>query len=265
MSSALDPWIAAPLAGSAVLYAVGVARLWKRAGVGRGIERREAALFAIAWIVLAAALVSPIDHWGEHLLSMHMVQHELLMVVAAPLFVLARPLEAFTWGLAPGWRARLAAAARWRALAAPWQALTTPLGAWLVQALAVWLWHVPLFFQASLASEAIHSLQHATFLAAALAFWWTVLAPRSRPGGAALASTFGTLLHTGALGALLTFAPHALYPAYTGYWGLTPIEDQQLAGLVMWVPGGVAYLVAGLVLASGWVQEPPRAPPVHSR
>ena len=256
MSAPLDPWIVAPLAASAALYAIGVRRLWRRAGTGRGIARREAACFTAGWCALALALLSPIDHLGEHLLSMHMVQHELLMVVAAPLLVLSRPLEAFTWGLPARWREPVSGAMRWPPLAASWRALTTTSGAWLFQAAAVWLWHVPVLFQASLANEALHTLQHATFLGSALAFWWTVLVPRGQAHGASLASTFGTMLHTGALGALLTFAPYPLYPAYVGYLGLAPLEDQQLAGLVMWVPGGIAYLVAGLALASSWLAEP---------
>jgi len=255
MSAPLDPWIIAPLAGSAALYAIGVRRLWRRAGTGRGIARREAACFTAGWCILALALLSPIDHLGEHLLSMHMVQHELLMVVAAPLLVLSRPLEAFAWGLPAGWREPMAAGLRWRPIAAAWRAVTTTSGAFVFQAAGVWLWHVPVAFQASLANDAVHSLQHATFLGSALAFWWTVLARRAA-SGAGLASTFGTMLHTGMLGALLTFAPYPLYPAYPGYLGLTPLEDQQLAGLVMWVPGGVAYLVACLALASAWLAEP---------
>ena len=256
MSAPFDPWIVAPLAASAGLYAIGVRRLWRRAGTGRGIARREAACFTAGWCALALALLSPIDHLGEHLLSMHMVQHELLMVVAAPLLVLSRPLEAFTWGLPAGWREPIASGLRWRPVAAAWKMITTTSGAWLFQAAAVWLWHVPVLFQASLANEAVHTLQHATFLGSALAFWWTVLAPRGATSGAGLVSAFGTMLHTGALGALLTFAPYPLYPAYEGSLGLSPLEDQQLAGLVMWVPGGIAYLVAGLALASALLSEP---------
>jgi len=100
------------------------------------------------------------------------------------------------------------------------------------------------------ASEAVHALQHATFLASALCFWWSVSARAARADAVALASLFTTMLHTGALGALLTFARAPWYAHYldAAAFGLTGLEDQQLGGMVMWVPGGLAYVVAGLAL-----------------
>jgi Cytochrome c oxidase caa3 assembly factor (Caa3_CtaG) len=115
-------------------------------------------------------------------------------------------------------------------------------------------------FLAALAGERIHALQHLSFLAVALLFWWALI--HSRRGlmgyGAAVLYVFTTSMHSGALGALLTFAPASWYPAYaetTASWGLTPVEDQQLAGLIMWVPTGVIYLFAGLALFAGWLHE----------
>lgn len=256
----LEPWVLLPLAACAAAYALGVARLWRRAGRGRGVGPGECASFAAGWLVLAAALVSPIDGLGGALFSMHMVQHELLMVVAAPLLVRSRPLEAWAWALAPPWRRALGALARERALRVPWRVATEPLGAWSLHALAIWGWHAPPPFEAALVDQAVHALQHATFLLTALAFWASVSGRGGRRDAAALASVFSTMLHTGALGALLTFAPTAWYPHYldAGAFGLTALEDQQLGGLVMWVPGGVAYLAAGVVLVAGWL-SPPRA------
>lgn len=245
-----DPWVLVPLVASALLYAVGVRRLWRRAGRARGINTREVASFVTAWLVLAMALVSPVDSLGGALFSMHMVQHELMMVVAAPLFVAARPLEAWTWALAPHWRRALGRMARRRAWRTAWRAVTEPAGAWIFHALAIWVWHIPWFFEAALASEAVHALQHASFLASALCFWWSVSARATRADGVALASLFTTMLHTGALGALLTFAREPWYAHYldAAAFGLTGLEDQQLGGLVMWVPGGLAYVVAALAL-----------------
>lgn len=250
-----EAWLLWLLALAVVLYAAGVVRLWRQAGPGRGIGRRQAAAFAGGWLALAAALATPLDALGARLFAAHMVQHELLMVVAAPLLVLGRPLAAWTWALGPRQRRWLAPATRWRWVAAPWRWLTRPVTAWALHALALWAWHVPSWFDAALHREAIHILQHASFLVTALLFWWTVLGtdPRSRRGGFALASLFTTMMHTGALGALLTFAPTAWYPAYAasgGAFGLSPVEDQQLGGLIMWVPGSVAYLLAGLALAA---------------
>ena len=259
-----EPWVVLPLAASLGLYVAGVRRLWRRAGPGRGITRTEASCFAAGWLVLAASLTSPIDTLGGALFWVHMVQHELMMVVAAPLFVMARPLEAWTWALSPAARRDFAALAHRPALSRIWRALTEPVAAWALHALAIWGWHVPALFDLALVDESVHSLQHASFLATALAFWWSVLGRGSRlPDAHGLASLFTTMLHTGALGALLTFAPAVWYPHYLSVeWpGLTALEDQQLGGLVMWVPAGLAYLAAGLALAARWLtpqSQPPR-------
>jgi putative membrane protein len=251
--------VAALLALAAALYARGLVRLWRRAGVGRGISRAQAARFALGWLALLVALLSPIDTWGDRLFSVHMVQHELLMVVAAPLLVLGRPLEAWTWGLPPAWRSPLARVGRVRGLAWTWAVATEPLGAWALHAIALWAWHVPRFFGAALEHEGVHIAQHACFLASALAYWWAVFGRGGRrPDGASIASLFTTMMHTSALGALLAFAPSPWYAHYAGAAGLTVVEDQQLGGLVMWVPGGMAYLAAGLCIVAMWLRPAPR-------
>ena len=255
----VEPWALACLACSAALYAVGAGRLWRRAGRGRGISFADAARFAAGWLVLCAALVSPLDALGERSFAAHMVQHELLMIVAAPLLVLARPLEAWTWALAPRWRVALASATRSPGLRAAWAACTDPLGAWTLHAVALWAWHIPALFEAALASEGVHILQHFSFFATALLFWWSVFDRASRNAGASsLASLFTTMAHSGALGALLTFAGHPWYGSYAGALGLTALEDQQLGGLVMWAPASLAYVAAALVIASRWLRAPRR-------
>jgi len=248
--------VAVLLATSLALYALGLARLWERAGVGRGITRSQAVRFGLGWLALYAALLTPIDTGGERLFCVHMVQHELLMVVAAPLLVLGRPLEAWAWGLPPSWRVRSAHVARVSVLGRLWYALCEPLGAWCVHFVALWAWHVPRFFAAALESEVVHVLQHASFLASALFFWWAVFGRGvRRPDGASMALVFSTMMHTSALGALLTFAPTPWYPHYVGTTLLSPVEDQQLGGLVMWVPGGLSYLAAGLWIVAGWLKR----------
>ena len=254
----LEPWLLACLAAAAALYAVGLWKLWRRAGAGRGITIAQAARFALGWLALAAALVSPVDALAASLFWVHMVEHELLMVVAAPLLVTGRPLEAWTWALPPAWRSALGRIGHHRALAATWSAITDPTAAWTLHAIALWVWHVPVLFDAAVAREGVHVAQHASFLATALLFWWSVLA-RGRPAAHAMASLFTTMLHTGALGALLTLSPAAWYAAYrttTTAFGLEPLEDQQLGGLVMWVPAGLAYLAAGLWIARRWLNAP---------
>jgi putative membrane protein len=251
-----EPWIVALLLVSLALYARGVRALWGRAGRGRGITRGDVACFYGGWAVLVVALVSPVDALGAELFSAHMLQHELLMVVAAPLFVLARPLEAWAWALPRAWTTGVAAFARRPAAQATWRGLTEPVGAWLFHALVLWSWHIPVLFESALRNEGVHALQHSMFLGSALCFWWSALRPRAKPQGVALASLFTTMLHTGALGALLTFGSRPWYPAYeaTERFGLTLLEDQQLGGLLMWIPGGLAYLIAGLFIAYGMLQ-----------
>ena len=248
------PWLLGLLALAALAYAIGLARLWRNAGAGRGIRRGEALRFALGWLVLAVALASPLDDLADRLFAAHMVQHELLMTVAAPLFVLGRPLEAWAWALPAGFLRALAAFARARPLRGAWRVITEPLPAWSIQAIVLWAWHAPILFDAALENEAVHIAQHACFLGSALLLWWSVFGRGARrPDGACIASLFTTMIHSGALGALLTFAPHPWYPHYTGGASLTALEDQQLGGLVMWVPGGLAYLAAGLAIVGSWL------------
>jgi putative membrane protein len=253
-----EPWVVACLALSLALYALGVARLWRRAGAGRGVHARRALAFGAGWLVTAAALVSPLDGLGAELFSAHMLQHEMLMVVAAPLFVLGRPLGAFAWALPPEARRRMGAFFHRPGWRVPWLVITAPLAAWLIHALALWLWHIPAWFQAALSHEGVHALQHASFLIGALLYWWSVMGHASeRHRGAAMASLFTTMIHTGALGALLTLSPVPWYPAYGGRtlaFGLDPLEDQQLGGLVMWIPAGAAYVACGLATAAYWLR-----------
>jgi len=261
----VEPWVLACLALSAALYGLGIGRLWHHAGAGRGVSPARVAAFAAGWLVLAAALAPPLDPLGNRLFVAHMVQHELLMIVAAPLLVLGRPLAAWAWALPRAGRRSIGAFFRTPGWRLPWQLATGALGAWLLHALALWLWHVPALFEAALAEDAIHALQHSSFLFTALLFWWSVLGARTRSArGIALLSLFTTMVHTGALGALLTLSPSTWYPSYAESapaFGLEPLEDQQLGGLVMWVPAGLAYVVCGLVLAARWLrgERPKRA------
>lgn len=257
----LEPWIVALLAASALLYLRGVVRLWSQAGVGRGVGRRHAASYAAGWAVTLAALAPPIDPLGQQLFSMHMVQHELMMVVAAPLLVLGRPFVAWSWGWPAAARAVHRAFQR-PAAAGAWRALTDPFAAWLLHAVVLWLWHVPRFFEAALAHRGLHELQHAMFFGTGLLFWWAIADRRrgARGDGTALLMLFTTMIHTGVLGALLTLSPRPWYPAYapaTLALGFDPLEDQHLGGLLMWIPAGAAYLIAGLTAAARLLAETP--------
>lgn len=257
---AFHAFVAVLLVVACLLYARGAARLWRKAGAGRGIRIGDAGRFALGVTTLAAALLSPLDALASRSFAAHMIEHELLMVVAAPLFVLSRPLEAWAWGLSRGARRTVAHVTHGRVVRRLWLALAAPVAATCVHALALWIWHAPALFDAALESRALHVLQHVAFFASALAFWWAMFGGAARvPQAVALACLFATMLHTGALGALLTFAPAALYEhANPGVFGLSPLEDQQLGGLVMWVPGGLSYVIVGLMIVASWLREPRR-------
>ncbi|HEX5385757.1 MAG TPA: cytochrome c oxidase assembly protein [Gemmatimonadales bacterium] len=251
---------------SGVLYARGALAMRRR----RGVPPAELTLFALGWISLALALVSPIHELGESLFSAHMVQHELLMAVAAPLLVLGRPLAPMLRGLPRSWRLALGALARRPSVRRAWRWLSRPAVATAIQMLVLWIWHLPAVFSTVLVSDLAHAAQHASFLGSALLFWWAMLGPRARRvhAGENVGWLFVTMLLTGALGALLTLATVPWYPAYaarTAAWGVTPLEDQQLAGLIMWVPAGTAYIAAALWLFVCWLHEAERQAVRHER
>jgi putative membrane protein len=256
----VDPIVLASLILSGGLYFLGVRRVWRQAGTGRGIKRWEAAAYGAGWVALFIALVSPLHPMGEVLFSAHMTQHELLMLVAAPLTVLGKPVIAFLWALPLSWSRRLGHWTKAGWFENTWAAMTKPLSAWAIHAISLWVWHVPVLFQATLSSTLVHTFQHIFFLGSALLFWWALIhGPQGAMGyGVAALYVFTTSVHSGALGALLTFAGTVVYPVYsqtTGSWGLTALEDQQLGGLIMWVPAGLVYIIAGLALCAGWLRE----------
>ncbi|HET8876511.1 MAG TPA: cytochrome c oxidase assembly protein [Casimicrobiaceae bacterium] len=252
----IDAVLASALLASAVLYARGVTRLWRKAGVGRGIRAVDVARFGLGIATLAAALLPPIDALAGRSFATHMIEHEMLMVIAAPLFVLARPLEASAWALPGGTRRAMVAFTRSTLVRRIVRSTGAPVFATCVHALALWIWHLPPLFLAALASTPLHVFQHVCFFASALAFWWAMFGGAMRtPGAVSVACLFATMLHTSALGALLAFAPSPWYVHDAGprAFGLTPLEDQQLGGLIMWVPCGLAYVVVALSIVGTWL------------
>lgn len=242
----VEPGIALPLAVTAGLYARGIREWLRRSTRAREAIRREMIFFISGFVVLAAALISPLHELGETLFSAHMIQHELLMAVAAPLLVLGKPVVPLTWGFPASLR---------RSISRVFAIQVPPLAAFLLHAAAIWIWHFPRLYDASVTSEVVHAAQHISFLGTALIFWWALLHAR----GAAIVYLFLTAIHTTLLGALLAVSDTPFYSVYSDagsrVWGLTRIEDQQLGGLIMWVPGGIVYLLGALYLMLKWIRE----------
>jgi putative membrane protein len=262
-AGALSGWDQAALAGAAALaggYVVGLVRLWGRAGAGLGVPRWGAAAATLGWLALVLALSPPLAPLADLLFAAHMGQHELLMLVAAPLLVLGKPLLVMLWALPARGRERVAAGMRRPVVQRTWHRLTTPLSVLLLQAAVLWGWHVRPAFEAALRREGLHAVQHASFFAAAALFWWSLVHGRfGRLGyGAGVFVVFLTAMHSGLLGALLTVADVPWYPTHAARAaarGASAAADQQLAGLLMWVPAGVLLTVAGLALFAAWLGQ----------
>jgi cytochrome c oxidase assembly factor CtaG len=254
-----DPWILLPLLGFGLIYARGLFRLWRRSRHDLHRLAWRAAFGVAGWLSLCAALLSPLHWLGERLFTFHMIEHEIVMAISAPLLVAARPLAALLWGL-PLTAARagrgVVTSRRSRAL---WRWMTNGTNATILHAIAIWGWHVPALFDAAVNTVALHRLQHLSFLVTAVFFWWSVLWRSSR--GVATWHLFATMMHTALLGALMALAPRILYTAQTraaADWGMTALEDQQLAGLIMWIPAGTIYAGAALAMAALWIKHSSR-------
>jgi putative membrane protein len=261
--------------GLAVLYWLGSRRTVTPAR-NAAAQRRRSAAFYTALLVLAIALASPLDKLSEDLFWAHMVQHVLLMLVAAPLVVIARPWVRL-------WRSLPLAGRRWlaRALvhgrrAAPLRTISRTLGspaAGLVLFSAVLLgWHLPVLFDATLSSSALHALEHTLFFTAAVLLFKQVIS--SAPLRATMNDTQRLLYVVAAmtvswiLAVVLAIAPSALYPHYAHLasrpGGISALADQQLAAGVMWVPGSITFVIIIFVYVHRWLAPQNAAVPSAS-
>jgi putative membrane protein len=248
-----DPWIVLPIGLITVLYTFGIVRLPGRAR-RLGTMRRQSLFFYGGMLTLVGALISPLHWLGEHLFTFHMIEHEIVMAVSAPLIVLARPVGLLLWGLPRRARRALGAAMRTPLIRRSWHWSTGGTSATVIHGIAIWGWHLPFLFDAAVTNTAMHRLQHLSFFATAILFWWAVLWKSHY--GAASWHMFLTMLHTSILGALMALAPRVLYIAQTqtaSAWRLTPLEDQQLAGMIMWVPAGTIYAASAMTMLALWI------------
>lgn len=235
-----DPWLLAAF----VLAAAGLAAATSMARISGGASGHRPWCLAAGWLVLGIAFVSPLCNLTSALFSARVAQHLLTVQVAAPLFVLGWPAGAVNW---PGW---LRTAVR---------PLERPELAWGLFGITLWVWHLPGPYMAALANDAVLWSMHGTLFAGAVAAWRSVLAPADnamRLRG--LLAAFGTSVHLAMLAGLLIFAGTPLFPYHlttTAAWGLSPLADQQLGGLIMGVIGSLAYVALVLTGAARWLRQ----------
>ena len=256
----LEPVVVVSLVLTAWLYLRGVRRVWRQAGIGHGVRRWEAASFAGGWLALVVALVSPLHPWGNVLFSAHMMQHEVLMLVAAPLLVLGKPVVAFLKALPMGWVRLLLDSMRPVWVQSVWRMLTNPFVAWLVHARRV----VGLAHPGAVHRGARKRVRPCPPAPQFLANGAAVLVggdpwPRAGDGlrcGGALHVHHGNTQWP-SRGAHHARRPRLVpgLPRANRSVGPNPLEDQQLGGLIMWVPACSLYIVAGLAFFAGWLRS----------
>jgi putative membrane protein len=247
-----DPVVIVGLVMTGLVYGVGVRRLRAR---GRRVSRPRVACLYAGLAMLGLALLSPLDALGETLFSVHMVQHLALILGAAPLLAYGLTTGPLLAAFPPDLRRAFHALRRRRLFAMFRRILAGAAVVVSLHALALWGWHLPFWYESALDSRAVHAAEHLSFLLTGFAFWRIVVGGGRRrySYGVAIFCVFVTALQSGVLGAVLTFASQPLYAKHVvgaRAWELTAIADQQLAGVIMWVPAGTVYLVvmAGLFL-----------------
>jgi len=245
--------ITLPLLVLLAWYLLGTARRGKH----RGVAKRHFA-FAAAWVSLALALMSPLHRLGDALFSAHMLQHEVILLLAAPLFAASQPGVTLLYAFRHSARKPVGSAIARIERIRPVSLILSPLSAFLLHAATLAIWHIPYLYQATLNSDLIHALQHLCFFASGVLFWSALYGAgsSSMTYGVGVLYVFGTAIYCSALGALLTFSRILWYPVYatrTEIWHLTPIQDQQLGGLLMWVPSSVVFIAIGVWLFAQWL------------
>jgi cytochrome c oxidase assembly factor CtaG len=256
----LSLWSLPPVATFAIeLSAIVYLRGWwllRRAGVPF-VPTWRAVTFLSGLLTVWVALASPIDAVNGLLLTAHMLQHMLLMMVAPPLILLGAPLVPMTRGLPSVAQRRIAAPIlNWPAVGPMGHALTNPVAGALLMGVVMFAWHTPGLYELALRSEFWHEVEHASFVLASLMFWWPVVLPWPSRGQwprwtMVLYLLLADLQNT-ALSATLTFSDRVLYPSYgraPRFFGLSALEDQVAAGAFMWVAGSLAFIVPAIVLA----------------
>ncbi|MBK8020792.1 MAG: cytochrome c oxidase assembly protein [Chloroflexi bacterium] len=242
-----DPLLALGLLATVFLYSRGMSTLWRRAGRGRGVSQGASIAFMAGLAVLFAALLTPLHPLGETLFMAHMVQHLLILVIAAPLLAVGSPAFVLLWALPVSWRRSIGRLGTRPPVRRAFAVLSAPLLSAIVHAGVIWLWHVPALYESAFVNESLHALEHVLFLGTGLLYWHGIVHARRAQAGLNILSLFAMMMATGLLGAALSLAGSAWYPTHIArapLWSLTPLQDQQIAGGIMWVPMSTVYLLA---------------------
>jgi len=243
------PWIIIPLLLSATIYLCGWWQLNRRLPQRFGVWRLIA--FQAGLLTLFLALASPLHALAELLLQFHMVQHLLLMMVVPPLLLLGAPILPLLHGLPrPALQYALSKVFAWTALQYLGRFLTHPVVCLVAFTVSTVAWHVPGLYELALRAELWHEAQHVCFLSTGILFWWPVVqpwpSPLRWPRWTMIPYLLLADLQNTALSAFLIFSERILYPTYAAVprlWGIPALDDQAAAGVIMWVPGSVIFLL----------------------
>ncbi|WP_370328066.1 cytochrome c oxidase assembly protein [Euzebya sp.] len=256
----VDPLVVVGLLAAGGAYARGLS------GRRRRPPRWRSAAVAVGLAAGFVARVSPLEAMSGALASAHMVQHVLLVGVAAPAFALSRPGVVLVRGSPPALRRGVTAVRVRLRLGTPRvRAVLRPAVAWLLYVGALWTWHAAWLYDAALRHEVVHVLEHVSFFGTALVFWSVAVGVRGRhrvDRGQGMFLVFAAALPTILLSALMVFASAPWYEGYattTAAWGLSHLADQKLAGVIMWVPASAIHVGAVLSLLAAWMRETDRA------
>jgi putative membrane protein len=256
-----DPLVTTSLLAASVVYWWA----WRKVRTSNGPQPPSwyAWSYAGGILFLAFSLLGPLETYNEQLFTLHMSQHLVIMQIATPLLLLGRPVQLILRALPPRKTKRTVgflfgkSNVRYAVMA-----ITGPVVAFLLFSINLGLWHLPSFYEAALNNEWVHHLQHLLFAGFSMIYWWVIIDPVPRhhrlPEGWAIGSIFLSMMIGSGIGAILTLSGSVLYPFYletANPWGWSPLVDQQIGGLIMWVGSFLLYAGFAIWLAAQFLKR----------